>query len=256
MTDNRKLINAYLPGVPALILKYLALFLLIAAFPFFFSGPAGAEKTVVPLEDIVGVWDFDHISRDGTPVFSAEDSEVSDGKRMIEFTSDGLWILTGGEQTEVYDILPIRDNVLPDGSSVIGDMLSITVPSSPGTAMIYTRSSLPGWEASSMVDESILGEWNFCRWVQYRDDGTVVSDLRAENCPEEMRGSLPVLEVRKAGFAIMNYENAEPGIYPVNDHWRLINDLLVYVEKRDEDDVEAWFFSRPVDLPQEEGSYD
>ena len=224
--------------MPALVFLLISLFCLTIL-----TGAAAESVKPVTLKDVIGVWELEGVYRDGEVICSAEDILLASGRPMtMEFTTDGLWILDGAAQVEIYDVSHIRDNVLPDGSSLTDEFLSITVADVPGTTMHYIRSSIPGRENSSEVDPANIGSW-VMKELEFRTDPTVQgTKMTAETFSEKYSIPVPTAEIRKSGFILLTI-STDTEIFPANE-WEQAGDLLIWNYRREDGKTLIWYFIR------------
>ena len=221
----------------------LAIFLASVFCP---AASAESEKPIT-LDDVIGVWELEGVYYNGETVYSGEDFLRVTGKPMIiEFTSDGLWIIEGGEQAEVYDLLHLQDNILPDGSSLKDEILSITVEDVPGTVMRYVRSSLPGRESAADVDPAGIGRWVLDQ-LDIRKDSASLAILSAEEFSERYNVPIPTVEVRKSGFVLLTF-GSHTDIFPAGE-WELAQDRLIWPYAREDGKNLIWYFIRENEIP-------
>ena len=226
-----------MPALAILLVSFFCLTILAAA--------AAESITPVPLEAVLGVWELEGIYFNGETVFSTEDILQASGKPMtMEFTTDGLWILDGAAQVEIYDVSHIRDNVLPDGSSLTDEFLSITVTDVPGTTMHYIRSSIPGRENTSEVDPASVGPW-VMKELEFRTDSSAQgTKMTAEKFSEKYSIPVPTAEVRKSGFILLTI-STDTEIFPAGE-WEQAGDLLIWNYRREDGKTLVWYFIREV----------
>ncbi|QTE67421.1 hypothetical protein JNO48_09420 [Clostridiales bacterium] len=225
--------------------------LLVSVFYLTILTGAAAESVIpVPLEAVLGVWELEGVYFNGETVFSAEDILRASGKPMtMEFTTDGLWILDGAAQVEVYDVNHLADNVLPDGSHLEGDEIYLAVADAPGTTMHYVRSSLPGREGTSEVDPANVGPW-VMKDLEFRTDSDSSSPstiMTAESLSEKYSIPVPTAEVRKSGFILLTI-NTDTEIFPARE-WEQAGDLLIWNYKRNDGTTLVWSFIREDTTP-------
>ena len=224
--------------MPALVFLLISLFCLTIL-----TGAAAESVKPVTLEDVIGVWEMEGVYRDGEIICSAEDILLASGRPMtMEFTTDGLWILDGAAQVEIYDVSHIRDNVLPDGSSLTDEFLSITVTDVPGTTMHYIRSSIPSRENTSEVDPASVGPW-VMKELEFRTDSSVQgTKMTAETFSEKYSIPVPIAEIRKSGFILLTI-STDTEIFPANE-WEQAGDLLIWNYRREDGKRLIWYFIR------------
>ena len=226
-----------MPALAILLVSFFCLTILAAA--------AAESITPVPLEAVLGVWELEGIYFNGETVFSTEDILQASGKPMtMEFTTDGLWILDGAAQVEIYDVSHIRDNVLPDGSSLTDEFLSITVTDVPGTTMHYIRSSIPGRENTSEVNPASVGPW-VMKELEFRTDSFAQgTKMTAEKFSEKYSIPVPTAEVRKSGFILLTI-STDTEIFSAGE-WEQAGDLLIWNYRREDGKTLVWYFIREV----------
>ena len=226
--------------MPALVILLVSLFCLTIL-----TGAAAESIKPVTLEDVIGVWEMEGVYRDGEIICSAEDILLASGRPMtMEFTTDGLWILDGAAQVEIYDVSHIRENVLPDGSNLTDEFLSITVTDVPGTTMHYIRSSIPGRENTSEVDPASVGPW-VMKELEFRTDSSAQgTKMTAEKFSEKYSIPVPTAEVRKSGFILLTI-STDTEIFPAGE-WEQTGDLLIWNYRREDGKTLVWYFIREV----------
>ncbi|MCQ2152630.1 MAG: hypothetical protein MJY70_06225 [Bacteroidales bacterium] len=227
----------------SLMILYLMMYLNPATAAESDQSPENGQQVITP-EILVGFWELEHVDYGGT-VLTAEDWISFFGENAsMEFTTDGIWIMKAGGQTEIYFYEFVDGELRAEGREAPLSLVDgkLVFDTGSGMAMTLVKTDKPGMAAAS-VDETLLGTWVFEQVLYLPDE----IPLGTEMFPLVYGMSTPTLEVVSVGFAVMQLGENKVA-FPVED-WHLENGKLVHTEEYDDGTSMVWTFVREGTMP-------